>query len=415
MAKIQSVFNQEVKKETHPRRMTKWIHYTKLISNKKQYSHPKDKEELEALADLIEASGEVLQDLLVYKSDTDEYVIIGGHKRHAACKILVEEREKEQFAFLPCFVRNLSDVRAEFEVYSSNGRHEETHYEKMHKIERMQWLLTNYPEEFPGLQSGPMIERLAKQLNMKKTTVGEYQTIAKNLGERGREAFQEGKIEKSAAVTLSKMPEEEQEKALEKGITTDVALKQYTKEMLEPTEQEIIDSYNALDLKEDYDQEDRKKVVRKLISDMGKSHTNLWLEYIRIQCSPKYIVINGKKITWIRYGHLLDTYIPFQEEADSGRIPNFGTHMQEKEENVLDAQSDEAGKRVSMKVTISFSLYDLDVSEACEKAYEQAQRALQRMKAEDFIPCIESIEYIDRRIEEDYGKEAGQPKQENNL
>lgn len=404
MAKIQNVFMQEVKKEDHPRRMTKWIHYTKLISNKKQYSHPRDKEELEALADLIEASGEVLQDLLVSKIDTDEYVIIGGHKRHAACKILVEERGKEQFAFLPCFVRNLSDVRAEFEVYSSNGRHEETHFEKMHKIERMQWLLTNYPEEFPGLQHGPMIERLAKQLNMKKTTVGEYQTIAKNLGERGREAFREGKIEKSAAVTLSKMPEEEQERALDQGITTDVALKQYTKEMLEPTRKEIIASYEVLDLREDYDEEDRREVVRKLILKMGKSYSGLWIENIRIECSPKYITINGKKITWIRYGHLLDTYLPFEAKTDGSLLPNFG--KQEGESRQEDKGMDDVEEGLAIKVTVSFLLHDLErtdmsrylsTKEAHEAAYNQVQGLLRHINEDSFHPRIEAVEYIEER------------------
>ena len=82
MAKISNVFSkEEVKKTAHPKRITKWIHYTKLTRNEKQYCDTKDIEEIEGLADLIEASGMVLQDLLVKKLDSDEYQIIAGHKR----------------------------------------------------------------------------------------------------------------------------------------------------------------------------------------------------------------------------------------------------------------------------------------------------------------------------------------------
>ena len=138
MAKISNVFaKEEVKKTTHPKRITKWIHYTKLAKNEKQYCDAKDKEEIEGLADLIEADGMVLQDLLVRKTNSDEYKIIVGHKRHAACKLLVEERGKKEFEFLPCFEQNISDVQAEFQLYSSNCHHEETPYEIMHKLERI--------------------------------------------------------------------------------------------------------------------------------------------------------------------------------------------------------------------------------------------------------------------------------------
>ncbi len=107
-------FQRRSKKSVHPKRITKWIHYTKLVRNDKQYCDAKDKEEIEGLADIIEADGMVLQDLLVKKLDADEYKIIAGHKRHAACKLLVEERGKKEFEFLPCFEQNISDIQAEF-------------------------------------------------------------------------------------------------------------------------------------------------------------------------------------------------------------------------------------------------------------------------------------------------------------
>lgn len=235
MAKFDNIFKEETKKAAlHPKRVTKWIHYSKLKDSKYQYRQgrtPEEKvrarEQEEALADLIDADGEVLEDLLVRKIDTDEYEIIAGHHRRNACKILVEERKKESYALLPCIIRNTSEVRTEFSVYSSNGYRRKTSYEIMCELEGMKHLLETYPEEFPNLRDGRMVEKLEKQLGMDKTTVGEYLTISKNLGERGMEKFQEGTLKKSAAVELAGLPAEEQEEVLDRGMLSRKEIKVY--------------------------------------------------------------------------------------------------------------------------------------------------------------------------------------------
>lgn len=247
MARIGDVFKKEenVKKAVHPSRITKWIHYSKLKRNAKQYCDAKDKQEIEQLADLIEADGEVLQDLLVRKIDADEYEIIGGHKRKAACELLVEERGLKQFEFLPCIEKNLSDVRAEFQIYSSNNHHVETAYEIMHKVERMQYLLENYPEEFPHLQKkGRMVERLAEQLSMSRSTVGEYQKISAHLSEQAMEEFKNNKIDKTAALSLTTFSEKEQNELLQKDIKTAPKIKEYKKSL------ELKDSISVPETKE---------------------------------------------------------------------------------------------------------------------------------------------------------------------
>lgn len=310
MAKISNVFSkEEVKKTAHPKRITKWIHYTKLTRNEKQYCDAKSMEEIEGLADLIEASGMVLQDLLVKKLDSDEYQIIAGHKRCAACKLLVEERGKKEYEFLPCFEQNISDVRAEFQVYSTNCHHEETPYEIMHKLERMQYLINNYPEEFSEIQGGRMVDRLAQKYNLSKSTVGEYLSISKNLGDTAMEALKKGEIDKSAAVTLASMPEKKQNQALARGYKTDKALKKYKKEVLEPTSNEILTAYDELGIKE-YDCPDRKETGKKLIQKLGKTHTGISNSRIDVGCTPKTITINEKEITWNRFLKLLEEVIP---------------------------------------------------------------------------------------------------------
>lgn len=146
MAKLGNIFNKEEikKEEQHPRRTIKWIHYSKLKTNPDQYCPARDKEEIESLADLIEAAGEVIENLSVSKSDTDEYRIIAGHKRCEACRLLVEERGLKQFEFLPCIVNNVSVVQESFRVLASNGYHTKKPYELMHEITEMERLLREH-------------------------------------------------------------------------------------------------------------------------------------------------------------------------------------------------------------------------------------------------------------------------------
>lgn len=228
MARIDDIFKKEIRHaDTQKKRKGKfrWVHYTKLYKNKDQYCDPTP-DEIERLADLIDAEGEVLQDLVIKKAGPDEYEIVAGHKRHLACKMLVEERGKKEYEFLPCYEINDSEVRSEFRVYATNGYHEKTDYEKMHEIERMRALLTEYPEEFPNVQGGRMVERLAQIMDIKKTTVGEYLTISRNLSEKGMELFKTGQLKKSAAVALAGIPGTEQDKLLDQGIITHKQIKE---------------------------------------------------------------------------------------------------------------------------------------------------------------------------------------------
>ena len=252
MARLGNVFNNKEdirKEEQHPRRTIKWIHYTKLKENPGQYCPERDKEEIEALADLIEAAGEVIQNLSVSKLDTDEYRIIAGHKRCKACKLLVEERGLKQFSFLPCVVSNLSSVQEEFQVVASNGYHQKKAYELMHEILKTEKLLKEHPEEFPeSLQKGRMIERLSRKMGIARSTIQEYKQISNNLTSEAMEKFKNGEIEKSAAVTLSKMPEESQKEVIGQGITQNVDIEKYRQENLEPNSVEVKVSFRLLDV-----------------------------------------------------------------------------------------------------------------------------------------------------------------------
>lgn len=227
MAKLGQVFNAPHKTaESHPKRITTWIHYSKLRRNKRQYCDAKDQEEIENLADLILADGEVLQNLIVRKYDADEYEIIAGHKRTLACEFLTEERGLKGFEFLPCIVRNESEAKTRLAIISSNAHHEKTQYEIMHEMQELEYLFTHYPEEFADEElRGRMVERIARRTGKGKSVVGDYLSIAKNLGEPGMDAFEKGELNKDAALALSRLPKEKQEELIEQGITRSKEIK----------------------------------------------------------------------------------------------------------------------------------------------------------------------------------------------
>lgn len=204
------------------------LHYEKLSRSPHQYREF-TRGDVEQLADIIAADGGILQPLLVRRSDADQYEILAGHKRWEAARVLAEERGLEKYAFLPCIVTNVDDVHARFSVVSTNARPQQSPYETLHEIEEMRMLLTEYPEAFLDLQGGRMVERLAEQLHMSRSTVSEYRSIANNLGEKGMEAFKAGMIGKSAAVSLAGIPEEEQDVLLEEGKLTDTEIREYKK------------------------------------------------------------------------------------------------------------------------------------------------------------------------------------------
>lgn len=331
MANFEKMFAEtEIKKsDPHPRKEAKWLHYTKLVNNAKQYRSDQDRENIIDLASLIEADEGVTQNLIVRKIDTDRYEIIAGHHRCAACKYLAEERGLKQYEFLPCEVVKLDEVRAEFQLYSSNGFIPKTDYEIMHELERMRYLITNFPEEFPHLQSGRMVERLATQTKMNKTTVGEYLTISKNLGEKGMEAFKEGSLKKSAAVEMAALPEKEQEKLLDQGVTSQKDIENY-KVSKEPSDELIRKFYEESAKEFDSDRSQLKELLKEYY---GKSHAGCFYSDFSYKCSPRGIKLgNAAEITWARLVQRINLLFPpetkDQEEKKESAVLTENTDHQ---------------------------------------------------------------------------------------
>lgn len=233
MAKLGQVFNKPVVTQKLPEKWkVEYIHFSKLKRSKFQYCDAKEEEEIENLADLILASGGVEQNLLVRKTNADEYEIIAGHKRSLACERLVERGYKD-YAFLPCVIKTQSEAKTRLSVITSNAHHTKTQYEIMHEIQELKYLMENFPEEFPNEDMrGRIIERIAKQMGISRSTTTDYVMIGNGLSEKGMESFKKGELKKDAALALSTLPEEEQDDLLEQGVTKGAEIKAYKKERI---------------------------------------------------------------------------------------------------------------------------------------------------------------------------------------
>ena len=305
MPKLDNFFS-NTKSEKIEQILTKKMH-PQLISiknleeSKLQYRDI-PQEDVEKLADLIELDGEVLQPLLVRKAGADTYEILAGHKRYRACKYLSEVRKQEQFSMIPCYVKSMTDAQAEFAVYSTNGYNRKTDYEIMREVEGMSRLLKENPELFPEAASGRLVEKLAKIMNLSKTTVQEYKTIANNLSDEAMDKFKNNKITKESAKTLAGLSSEEQQQVIATGVTETKDIKEAAKTIRNPSMSEMKSAFNAMYKSALYP----GFVVRNYSSleecfkeEEGRSHSGHAEYRLNYECSLRGIKINNRKeITW---------------------------------------------------------------------------------------------------------------------
>lgn len=352
----------------HPRRVTQWIHYTKLVRSAFQF-YGEITEEIQTLAMLIKAEGEVLQNVIVRKTDVDEYEIIAGHKRVLACKYLVEEGKAEEFAFVPCDVKSMNDIRAQFQVMSSNYHHSKSDYEKMKEVSDMKYLMENYPEEFPDVAAGGrVVEHLAAQLHMKRSTVSEYLAINHNLIPEGKEAFKESKLNKSAACAMAALPEEEQEKLLTEGKTTHKEIKEYREKNLEPSEEEIREFYNIA-VSRRFRDLSGQQLKEALIEDMGKSRAGGARENLDYQCDPRRVCINNKWMTWSKFVNQVEKLFPRHvKEIPSTDVKEVSCKCEEAEHQKNETQH---------TIHISFD-FKVNTGECFDKQTESFVKAIEK-------------------------------------
>lgn len=217
------------------------LHYTKLHRAPYQYSHKGKspelyEQEVRNLKDEIKTAGKVLQPILVRKTGVDDYEIIGGQHRRDASELLVIEDGETKYEFCPCIISKMSDAQAEYAAFGTNTNWAKSDWHIMHEIERKKFLLENFPEDFPNIpDKGRMIDKLATEMQMAKSTVGEYLQISKNLSDNAMKSFEAGEMNKSAAVAMASLSHTEQDKLIDAGVTKQKDIKAYKDEITEKT------------------------------------------------------------------------------------------------------------------------------------------------------------------------------------
>ena len=187
---IKSMLNESSIKETTQKR--KKINYQLLIPHEKNHYSLND---IEELADSIESVG-LLQDCIVKPIDEGKYVIVAGHRRSLAIKMLVEERGLKQFVDVPCYItdRQEDDVITQLKLHMTNTTARDmTEYDKMQAVAETKRLIMEAKER--GFEiKGKTREIVGDALNLGNTQVQKYLSIMEQAAPEVKEALKKGEI-----------------------------------------------------------------------------------------------------------------------------------------------------------------------------------------------------------------------------
>ena len=195
-------FNIDLAGDNRPRVEQRWVWLNQLEPdefNGEIYSIAG----VEALADDIKLNG-LLQFPLVRYMPGGKYMIISGHRRVAAIRLLAKE-DPEQWKMIPVILDpDKDDTSAHIKLISANAVNRElSQGEIMKQTLKMYSLLTEQKkkENLPGR----VRDMVAKKLNMSAGAVGEYMTIEQKLIFYLKQDFLKGELSKAVAVELSKL------------------------------------------------------------------------------------------------------------------------------------------------------------------------------------------------------------------
>ena len=216
-------------------------------------------EGINELADAIELSGGIEQNLVVKPEAHGKYEVIAGHRRRLAALKLIGEG-KEEYRKVPCRIKHESDtIKDKLSLILTNSTARElTDWEKVQQAKQLKELLTEYkkalteenkdkPKE-ERVRMGRIREIVAQMLNTSTTQIGRMEAIDNNLSPKFKQELEKGNIGISTAHELSRLDEEEQAKAYqqyeEKGEMHIKDVKQEQKE--EITDEQVEQAQKAI-------------------------------------------------------------------------------------------------------------------------------------------------------------------------
>ena len=172
-----------------------------LVSDERNFYSMDGVEELAANIELIGLQ----QPLRVLKGDNGFYVIVSGHRRAAAIRLLAEDAP-EKWARVPCIVEKPggSSELEELRLIMANADTRRMSSADLAKqAERVEMLLYKLKEqgmEFPGR----MRDHVAEACKVSATKLAELKVIRERLAPDWRRLWEENKINHSTAYTIAK-------------------------------------------------------------------------------------------------------------------------------------------------------------------------------------------------------------------
>lgn len=163
---------------------------------------------IQELADSFLAVGQ--QQPTVLARIDGEYVIISGHRRNEANKLLAEQGH-EEYKKVRYLYRDMTRATFELSLIVGNAFNRElTPYEKTEQATRLKAALIRAKKE-DGLEiKGRLRDIIADLLGESTTNIGRMESIENNLTPEAKEQFKQGNMGITAAYETSKLPEEEQ-------------------------------------------------------------------------------------------------------------------------------------------------------------------------------------------------------------
>ena len=168
--------------------------------------------DLKPLADSIAMDG-LQQPLVVTPGKEGRYIVLSGHRRRAAIRLLLKEDEWTELRRVPCLVRQYkSQNLAELQLILANSTARVlTNAETMKQAERMEMLLYQLKEEgyeFPGR----MRDQVAAACKVSAPKLARLKVIRKGLVPSYMELFEKDKLPEQTAYALARLPAEFQER-----------------------------------------------------------------------------------------------------------------------------------------------------------------------------------------------------------
>ena len=162
-------------------------------------------EGINELADAIELSGGIEQNLIVKPEAHGKYEVIAGHRRRLAALKLIGEG-KEEYRKVPCRIKHESDtIKDKLSLILTNATARElTDWEKVQQAKQLKELLTEYkkalteenkdkPKE-ERVRMGRIREIVAQMLNTSTTQIGRMEAIENNLSPEFKQELEKGNI-----------------------------------------------------------------------------------------------------------------------------------------------------------------------------------------------------------------------------